>query len=89
MLPNKPAYDVRQAASPSIAIVSGANAFLLPLALHTRSMKLPDIILLSLAVVFLVIGIDQIVTLGFGHAYWAIMLALIFFFVYNLRRRKR
>jgi hypothetical protein len=52
-------------------------------------MKLPDIILLALAVVFLIIGIDQIITLGFGQAYWAIMLALIFFFVYNLRRRKR
>jgi len=52
-------------------------------------MKLPDIILLSLAVVFLIIGIDQIVTLGFGKGYWAIMLALVFFFVYNLRRRKK
>ncbi len=52
-------------------------------------MKLPDIVLLSLAVVFLIIGIDQIITLGFAHAYWAIMLALILFFIYNLRRRKR
>jgi hypothetical protein len=52
-------------------------------------MKLPDIILLALAVVFLIIGIDQIITLGFGHGYWAIMIALVFFFVYNLRRRKR
>lgn len=52
-------------------------------------MKLPDIILLALAVVFLIIGIDQVITIGFGKAYWAIMLALIFFFVYNLRRRKK
>jgi predicted benzoate:H+ symporter BenE len=52
-------------------------------------MKLPDVILLALAIVFLVIGIDQIITLGFTHAYWAIMLGLIFFFVYNLRRRKK
>jgi hypothetical protein len=51
--------------------------------------KLPDIILLSLAVVFLVIGIHQVITIGFGNGYWAIMLALIFFFVYNLRRRKK
>jgi hypothetical protein len=52
-------------------------------------MKLLDIILLSLAVVFLIIGIDQVTTIGFGNAYWAIMLALIFFFVFNLRRRKK
>jgi hypothetical protein len=52
-------------------------------------MKLPDIVLLSLAVVFLIIGIDQIITLGLGNAYWAMMLALVFFFVYNLRRRKK
>lgn len=52
-------------------------------------MKLVDIILLSLAVVFLIIGIDQTIVLGFSKAYWAIMLALIFFFVYNLRKRKQ
>ncbi|MBT1698923.1 hypothetical protein KK083_18665 [Fulvivirgaceae bacterium PWU4] len=52
-------------------------------------MRLPDVILLSLAVVFLIVGIDQVITIGFGNAYWAIMLALIFFFVYNLRRRKK
>jgi hypothetical protein len=52
-------------------------------------MKLPDVIILSLAVVFIIIGIDQIITSGFGNAYWAIMLALILFFVYNLRRRKK
>jgi hypothetical protein len=52
-------------------------------------MKLPDIILLSLAVVFLIIGIDQIMTIGFGSGYWAIMLTLLFFFVYTLRKRKK
>jgi hypothetical protein len=52
-------------------------------------MKLPDVILLALAVVFLIIGIDQIITLGFSHAYWAIMLALVLFFVYTLRKRKQ
>lgn len=51
--------------------------------------KLPDIILLSLAVVFIIIGIDQMIRLGFGSAYWAIMLSMILFFVYNLRRRKK
>jgi hypothetical protein len=51
-------------------------------------MKLPDVILLSLAVAFVLIGIHQIMTVGFGNAYWAVMLALVFFFLYNLRRRK-
>jgi hypothetical protein len=51
-------------------------------------MKLPDIIILSLAVAFLIIGIHQTMTLGFGQAYWALMLTLILFFVLNLRRRK-
>jgi hypothetical protein len=51
-------------------------------------MKLADAILISLAVAFLIIGIHQIMTVGFGNAYWAIMLALILFFLVNLRRRK-
>jgi len=51
-------------------------------------MKLPDVILLSLAAAFVLIGIHQIMTVGFGNAYWAVMLALVFFFLYNLRRRK-
>jgi hypothetical protein len=52
-------------------------------------MKLPDVILLACAVVFLIIGMDQIVVLGFGQAYWAIMLALMLFFVYTLRKKKK
>lgn len=51
-------------------------------------MKLPDVILISLAVAFIIIGIHQVVYVGFGQGYWAIMLALIFFFLYNLRKRK-
>lgn len=51
-------------------------------------MKLLLVILLSLAVAFLIIGIHQIMTLGFAYGYWAIMLALIFFFIYTLKRRK-
>ena len=52
------------------------------------SMKLPDILILSAAVVFLIIGIDQVMKVGFANGYWAMMLALIFFFVFNLRRGK-
>jgi hypothetical protein len=51
-------------------------------------MKLPDVILLSLAVAFIIMGIHQVMTVGFGGAYWALMLALVFFFLYNLRRRR-
>jgi hypothetical protein len=51
-------------------------------------MKVLDIVILSTAIVFLIIGIDQIMKVGFADAYWAIMLALVLFFVFNLRRRK-
>ena len=51
-------------------------------------MKLLDVVLLSLAVAFIIIGVHQTINVGFGKAYWAIMLALVFFFLYNLRRRK-
>jgi hypothetical protein len=51
--------------------------------------KLSDIIILSLAVVFLIIGIDQIIVIDFGSGYWAIMLSLILFFLFNLRRQKK
>ena len=51
------------------------------------SMKLIDVLVLSLAIAFLIIGIHQIMTLGFGKGYWAIMLSLILYFVYNLRKK--
>lgn len=52
-------------------------------------MKLLDTLLFSLAVVFLIIGIYEIMTLGVGHAYWAIMLSVMLFFVFTLRKNKR
>jgi hypothetical protein len=51
-------------------------------------MKLLDVIILSLAVVFIIVGIHQVMTVGLGKAYWAIMLALIFFFIFGLRKKK-
>ena len=51
-------------------------------------MNLVDVLLLSLATVFIIIGIHQTMLVGFGNAYWALMLALILFFVYNYRKRK-
>ena len=51
-------------------------------------MKLPDVLILSIAVVFAIVGIHQTVVLGIDKAYWALMLALILYFVYNLRTKK-
>ena len=51
-------------------------------------MKLAEVIFLSLAVAFIIIGIHQVMAVGFGNAYWALMLSLLFFFLYNLKKRK-
>ena len=51
-------------------------------------MKLLDIILISLAVVFVIIGIYEIMTLGPSSGYWAVMLALVFLFAYRIRKNK-
>ncbi|MFO7257065.1 MAG: hypothetical protein DIU61_005180 [Bacteroidota bacterium] len=51
-------------------------------------MKLFDVILLSLAVVFVVIAVHQSMVVGFSHSYWAVMVAMLLFFVYNYRKRK-
>lgn len=51
-------------------------------------MKLIDILILSLAVAFLIIGIHQTMVLGFDQAYWALMLTLVFFFAFTFRKRK-
>ena len=51
-------------------------------------MKLLDILLLGLSAAFIIIGIDQLIVLGFMHAYWAFMVALVPFFLYGLRRSR-
>jgi hypothetical protein len=51
-------------------------------------MKLVDVILLSLAAVFVIIGIYEVMRFGFGHAYWAISLSFTFFFLYTYRKKK-
>ena len=50
--------------------------------------KLPEIILISLAVVFVIIGMYEIMTLGPSNGYWAVMLAMVFFFGYYIRKNK-
>jgi amino acid permease len=51
-------------------------------------MKLGDIILLSLAFVFFIIGVHQIMTLGFMQGYWAMMVFIVFYFWFNYRKKK-
>jgi hypothetical protein len=52
-------------------------------------MKLVDILLLGLALVFIIIGIDQSLVYGFQKSYWAFMLSLTLFFAFNLRRNRK
>ena len=51
-------------------------------------MNLRDVVLLSLSLAFAIIGVHQVRVVGFGNAYWAIMMALLFFFLFTLKRRK-
>lgn len=52
-------------------------------------MKLLEIIYLSLAVVFVIIGMYEIMVFGPASGYWAVMLAIIFLFAYQMRKNKR
>ena len=49
-------------------------------------MKLADVILLSLTIAFMIMGVHQVMRVGFGNAYWALMLALVILFLYKLSR---
>jgi hypothetical protein len=51
-------------------------------------MKLVDVLILSLAVAFVIIGIYEVMTRGISFAYWSIMLStgLFFLFVYRKKR---
>ncbi len=57
--------------------------------MNRGQLKLLDIILLSLTVALLIIGIHQIQVMGFAKGYWALMLALIAFLGYQLRKGNR
>ncbi len=52
-------------------------------------MKLLDVLVLSLAVAFLIIGIHQTMNNGIGDAYWAIMLSVALYFLFILRKKKQ
>jgi Flp pilus assembly protein TadB len=49
--------------------------------------SLPDITVLSLAVVFVVIAMYEIMAIGPSSGYWAVMLAMVCFFYYVIRKR--
>lgn len=52
------------------------------------TMKLVDVILISLAAAFLIMGIHQVITVSFGKAYWLIMLSTMLLFIYVYRKKK-
>lgn len=54
-----------------------------------NKLTLPDILILGLTLVFIIIGVDQSMAYGFNNSYWAFMLSLTLFFVYNLRKNKQ
>jgi membrane protein implicated in regulation of membrane protease activity len=51
--------------------------------------NLIDIIVLSLSVVFLIIGIHQTITVGFGQAYWLFMLSIAFLLYQQIRKARK
>lgn len=51
--------------------------------------NLVDIIVLSLSVVFLIIGIHQTITVGFGQAYWLFMLSIAALLYQQIRKVKK
>jgi hypothetical protein len=52
-------------------------------------MKLVEVLILSLAIVFIIIGIYETIRFGIGSGYWSVMLAVILFFVYNYRKQSK
>ena len=52
-------------------------------------MKLFDVILLSLGVVFVIIGAYEVMTRGLGSAYLFLMAALLSFFWFSYRKKSQ
>ena len=51
--------------------------------------NLIDIIVLSLAAVFLIIGIHQTITVGFGQSYWLFMLSIALLLYQQIRKARK
>ena len=52
-------------------------------------MKLFDIVLLSLGVVFIIIGMYEVMAYGLGRAYSFLMLAMLSFFWFTYRKKSK
>ena len=52
-------------------------------------MKLLDIILLSLAAGFFIIGVHQLITIGLAQAYWVFMLSTVLLIWYQIRKKSQ
>jgi hypothetical protein len=52
-------------------------------------MKLLDILLIGFTIMFLIIGLDQTLVLGFKNGYWAFMAASVTFFAFTYRKSAR
>lgn len=52
-------------------------------------MKLFDTLLLSLGVVFIIIGAYEVMTRGLGHAYIFLMTSLLSFFWFTYRKKSQ
>ena len=52
-------------------------------------MKLADILIISLAFVFLIIGMYEMMALGPENGYWSVMLAVALFFWFQIRKKRQ
>jgi len=52
-------------------------------------MNLTSILLLSLAFVFLIIGMYEMMAIGPENGYWSIMMAIALFFWYMIRKNSQ
>ncbi len=52
-------------------------------------MKLVDVLILSLAAVFVFIGTYETINFGIGTGYWSVMMAVLLLFVYAYRKRAK
>ena len=51
--------------------------------------NLVDIIVLALSAGFLIIGIHQTITVGFGESYWLFMLSIAFLLYQQIRKARK
>jgi hypothetical protein len=49
-------------------------------------MRLSSVVLISLSIVFLLIGLYESIAIGISQAYWSIMLSVAFFFIHIYRQ---